>query len=297
MTRGIELAVERGFIVSNGKRQQRRVALRVGQVKAAAEHVREFVVQRHGAGAERNPAEPRALQRVVPRRAAVRPFEFRHGADQLPNAFGRDVFDNRVGIDSVERLDRVGDGVEAAGDAQRYRHGVGQVRVVDRHLWLDFRPALGLLLAIDGLAEDVCHLRAGIGRRHADLRQPGAQRQGLTQADRRTAANRNKPVNPVFTAPGERIFGHLKRRVHGRGIQMPRAQRRTQLPRDFLPRCPLLRGGQHRHAGQAEALDLLAQYRQLATPEDDAGGQALEDETVHRPAPSADRRVGSGRRR
>ena len=123
----------------------------------------------------------------------------------------------------IERLDRMRDGIDArrAGQARRQRHG--QVDVVDHHFGQHLQRPLRGLPAVPRLAEDRRHLGAGIGGRDGDLRQVGAQRDRLGQADRRAAAERHQAVGAGRAATGQRVLGDLDRRVHG-GVRVERGE-------------------------------------------------------------------------
>ena len=95
-------------------RQHDRVGLGVRQVEAATEDVAELVVQRHADGAEHRAAEPCTVERRAARlgiAGAAAILGSASAARAMPVGHQRR---DRVAVPGVERLDRVGHGVEAA---------------------------------------------------------------------------------------------------------------------------------------------------------------------------------------
>ena len=81
---------------------------------------------------------------------------------------------DRIAVFGVEALRGMRHRVERAGDAEAERQAQRQLRIVEHHLGQDLRVAERGLHAVGGLAEDVGHLRPGIGGGDHDLRQVGA---------------------------------------------------------------------------------------------------------------------------
>ena len=152
-------------------------------------------MQSHAGGAEADAAKPGAVERVAPRcRTARRRHDSRQSARQGAHALFGDQRGDRVAILRVERLDRVSDRVDARGDGDRYRQAERQIDVVDHRLRQDARAALRRLLPIRGLAENIGHLRAGVGGGNNDLRQVGAQGERLAEFGGRAAADRDRAI-------------------------------------------------------------------------------------------------------
>ena len=198
-------------------RQDDGVRFRVRQIEGAAEHVAELVMQRHAGGAETDAAQPGAVKRIPPRRGIARRLDDdRQCPREGAHAFLGDQRSDRIAVLRVERLDRMGDGVDPRGDGDPDRQAERQIDVIDHRLRQDARAALRGLPAFGGLAENGRHLRAGVGGRDDDLRQIGSERQRLAEAGRRAAADRDRAIRPGGLEGRQRTLGHGDRRMHRR---------------------------------------------------------------------------------
>ena len=186
------LGVER-----NGIGREDRMAVRMIEPEALPHPLRQRMLDT-GLRAEGG-GEPGAVQRVGARRDVVRPVDHaRQARSQQFHRLRRQPFDHRVDVGAVERLDRMGHGVHAAGGRGARRQRERQVGIVDRGQ----RQAIVVVArhpvrtGADRPARR--HLRAGIGRDHRDRAQAGLGGDGLGEADRRAAADHDQAVGVLL---------------------------------------------------------------------------------------------------
>ena len=203
----------------------------------------------------------------------------RQGAREGAHALFGDQRGDRVAILRVERLDRVSDRVDPRGDGDRDRQAERQIDVVDHRLRQDARVALRRLLPIRGLAENIGHLRAGVGGGNDDLRQIGAQGERLAESGGRAAADRDRAIRLGRLERGEGALGDSDRGMHRRAGKQPGGER-PELRDDVGAGRFLLRGREDEGAAAAERLHLVGQRRERAGAEHDPRGMRGIDEAI-----------------
>ena len=144
--------------------------------------------------------------------------------------------------------------VERAGDAEAERQAEGQLRVVEHDLGQDLRVAERGLHPVGGLAEDVGHLRPGIGGGDDDLRQVGAPGNRLAEAGGRPAADRDEAVGARSARRGHGVHGDVDRGVHG-GAGEDAGCASAERSGERLSLSGLLRGGEDEGAATSEPVD------------------------------------------
>ena len=248
--------------------------LRVGQVEHAAEQVAELVVQR-AAGRGRLPREPGACERGGARiRVARGPQRGADARREAPQPFARRSVGDRRRPRGPERLDTVRDRVHPARGGHAGRQVVGELGVVDDETRRDGRIAAGRLAPVLGHPPHHRQLGARVRRRNGGDREAFGQRNGLREADRRAAADRDQAVGLQLEGPGARVLGERSRDVHAHADdRSPAADRRQQTLGVARLRPP----GDHERAPEPQPGELGGKARERARAEDDAAGDRLMD--------------------
>ena len=189
--------------------QDDRVGLCMRQAECPAEHMAELVMQGHRHTAEGGTAEPGAVKRFVMSCASSG-----QGGSQRADALFGHQRDDRIAIDGIKRLNRMGDGVQPAGCREARRERSEQVGIIDDGFRLDPCVSPGRLAGTICLAEDVGHLRSGIAGRYHQLRQISAHCQRLAKPCRRASTESDDAICANFAEELDCCLCNGDRRMH-----------------------------------------------------------------------------------
>lgn len=117
----------------------------------------QFVVERHPDSTQARPASPRAIQGIAPGLEDILLLSSDHnwqGICDALNAFLCEEVDDGIGFLSVERLDGMGDSVQAGRDSHFGGQGKGKRDIVNDDFGKNFQGLLCRLLAVFCLADD-----------------------------------------------------------------------------------------------------------------------------------------------
>ena len=201
------------------------MGLGVREVEGAAEDVGDLVVHARSRRGEGDGGEVGAVERgLEPRQCGGFRAELRQTLAQRPDAFEGERPVDRVGGRGPQRVDAVGEGVEARGDGEVVGQVAQEVGVVDdrarQHRIID--P--GALAAVLGAPPHVRRLGAGERRGHGDDRDPRLQRDRLRQPRCRTATDADDEVDVADLGGGHGTIGHLSGHVHD-DLPVPQSHR------------------------------------------------------------------------
>ena len=264
--------------------------VRVREVVRAAEHVADLVVDRRPRDRERRPGEVGAVERVRTAAEVLGALDRRgHTLGDRADPLLGDERGDRVGARRVERLDAVRHRVDRAGPRDERGQRDGQLGVVDDDLG-EHRPVVaGLLARRRGHPPHRRHLRAGVGRRHRDDREAGAEGDDLRGPGRGTAADAEQGVGARLRGHRAGALGDLVGDVRADLVEDPDdpvAEDRGEL----LGERALLHGRDEQEAVDVEPVDLGGELLARGPGgEDDAPGQRVVGERADAHDPTLER--------
>nr|WP_236554357.1 hypothetical protein [Nocardioides sp. AX2bis] len=251
-------------------REHHRVRLGVGEVPRAAEDVADLVVQPGAGAGEGRGGEVGAVQAAgAGGEVAAVGHDAAERRGEGPDALGGGGVEDGVAAGRPERVDAVGQRVEAAGDGEVDGEADRELGVVDDHPGQDDGVGAGGLGAALGEAPDGRGLRAGVGGGDRDDREAGGQRDRLGQPGGRAAADAEDEVGVHVGGQPAGGLRHLDRDV---GADAGEACGDGEVGGERVGETGLGLGAGQQHPGGAEGTDLLGQRA--------AGGARAEDESL-----------------